>query len=123
MVHLIDDFIPKAKDKPSEVITEPRKLLRGDDNVNKPSLLDKLILLIAVIYYFRYTGKAVATGQKIPRSWLELDVVKRIRKIKESLDVKKVYIASKEEDKKEPPKTKFRVVDIATNEPVKIAQS
>ena len=93
------------------------KSSRGDDKENRPSLLDKLTLFVATYLYFRYIGKAISTGQTIPKEWLKLDVVKTITKL--STSIHKTAIP-KNGTNRETPKKTYKVVDIASGEPVTI---
>lgn len=113
----------EVKTKPVQVITEPHNKSRGDDIGSHPSLLEKLTILIAVWQYFKYTGKAIATGQKVPSWWAKMDVAQTIKRIKTNYIN---YYAPKSsnngvtvpESETVVPKTKYRVVDIASGTPL-----
>lgn len=75
---LPDNPIKDQQDK----IDATKKSLRGDDHGVVTSWTDKLIMLVATFLYFRYVGKAIATGQKVPREWLNLNVAQTVDKIK-----------------------------------------
>jgi hypothetical protein len=73
------------------------------------SLFEKLLTLVIAWQFFHFTGKAIANGKKLPKDWLKLKDRILPKKLREIL-----------EDKKEKTPTAYKVVDIATNEPISI---
>ena len=101
--------------------TPLRTSSRGDDNGRRPSMLDRLTILVATFLYFRYMGKAISTGQKVPREWLKLDVVQRVKTIAtNSLNSKTGHQSPTKVIMGETPKKTYKVVDIASGEPITI---
>lgn len=57
----------------------------SSSSVKKASFWDNLILFIATWQYFKWTGKAIAEGKKIPKEWMILGGAMEVKRVKEVL--------------------------------------
>jgi hypothetical protein len=97
------DFAPEPEKKNQEKVQK--------SSSDSPSLFERLLTLVITWQYFRYTGKAIAAGHKLPRGWLSIKNKLLPRKVRELLD-----------DTPKPKTSSYKVVDIATNKPISIPQ-
>ena len=102
--------IDKPEEEKKKAEPKPRSEWKPTDHPTHLSFFDKVILLVAAWYYFKYTGIAISKGHKLPKDWLTFQTKLGEGNIQKEL--KKRFLAG---EKKIP---QYKVVDIEKETPI-----
>lgn len=107
---MLEKFQPKpgVGEKTTEVIREV--VVKSGKAIT--GLSETLLLLVIASWYFFFTGLALLFGKKLPKQWM--DIATHISKEK----LPRV-IQNKPEETVSKPITKYKIVDLDTNQPLK----
>lgn len=105
MAHPILPDEPEEAKKPMA----PKPIQNKTENY---SFFERVLTLLIAWQFFHFTGKAIASGQKLPKDWMKLKDRILPKRVKDLL--------TDEAPKVEKKPNSFKVIDVNTGQPIPI---